>query len=70
VLAELLEAGNPAAVRFAAAKEILDRRFGKPRYPAEIRAAGVDLGALHLDALREMAERALIVDKIRRLVPS
>jgi HEAT repeat protein len=54
----LLDDPNPV-IRLAAAKEILDRRFGRPRAAVDVRAAHVDLGAAHLDALRTLAERGV-----------
>jgi hypothetical protein len=63
VLEELLECDN-AAVRLAAVKEVFDRRFGKARAVAEIKTTAVDMGALHLDALKRLAElgRAPVID--------
>jgi hypothetical protein len=59
VLGELLESATDA-VRLAAAKEILDRRFGKARAStAGNGEAQSDPGAMHLEALRILAERGL-----------
>jgi hypothetical protein len=59
VLGELLESGTDA-VRLAAAKEILDRRFGRPRASAAGNGEShSDPGAMHLEALRILAERGL-----------
>lgn len=54
-MAALMESEDER-IAFAAAKEIMDRRLGKPKQEAELKIETVDLTTLHLEALRRMAE--------------
>lgn len=48
-----------ARVRVAAAKDILDRRFGKPKQEQEVTVQTTDMSAMHLAALKALAEQGL-----------
>lgn len=48
-----------ARVRVTAAKEILDRRFGKPKQEQEVTVQTSDMSAMHLAALKALAEQGL-----------
>lgn len=58
VLGEALEDPDPR-VRVTAAREVLDRRFGKPKQEAEVKLGNLDMGAAHLAALKALAEQGL-----------
>ncbi|RTL21771.1 MAG: hypothetical protein EKK52_07780 [Burkholderiales bacterium] len=49
-----MDEGAPAAARVTAATAVLDRGHGKPVTNVDARVATVDIGAMHLEALREM----------------
>lgn len=54
-MGELVESEDER-VALAASIQLVDRRFGKPKQETEIKVESVDLTALHLEALRRMAE--------------
>lgn len=56
-LGELMESDDER-IAFAASKEILDRRLGRPKQEAEVTVNNVDVTALHLAALRTLSELA------------
>lgn len=58
VLEDALSDPDPR-LRVVAAKEILDRRFGKPKQEQEVTVQGADLSAMHLAALKMLAEQGL-----------
>ena len=45
----------PPAARVAAANAVLDRGHGKPMASLEAKVATVDLGQMHLEALRKLS---------------
>lgn len=60
-IASCLTDDNPS-VRLAAAKEVLDRQFGKPKTEAHVLHATFDAGAAHLAALEALTAKALAAD--------
>lgn len=58
VLEAALDDPDPR-VRVVAARDILDRRFGKPKQEQEVTVQGTDLSAMHLAALKMLAEQGL-----------
>lgn len=61
VLRELL-ASNNESIRLAAARETLDRAQGKPRQVQQINVQATDMTALHLAALRTLANSTQAID--------
>lgn len=57
-LASCLVDENPS-IRLAAAKEVLDRQFGKPKTEAHIVTANFDASAAHLAALEALTAKAI-----------
>lgn len=60
VLADGLHDPNPA-IRLASAKEVLDRRFGKPRQEQTVDVRVSSMSEQHLQALKELAQAGLRV---------
>jgi hypothetical protein len=61
VLRELLSSNNES-VRLAAARETLDRAQGKARQVQQVNVQATDMTALHLAALRTLANNAQAID--------
>lgn len=61
VLRELLSSNNES-VRLAAARETLDRAQGKPRQVQQVNVQATDMTALHLAALRTLANNTQAID--------
>lgn len=61
VLRELLSSQNES-VRLAAARETLDRAQGKPRQVQQVNVQATDITALHLAALRTLANNTQAID--------
>ncbi|MBB2961820.1 hypothetical protein FHU13_002208 [Methylobacterium sp. R2-1] len=56
VLVEVaMDGAAPPAARVAAANAVLDRGHGKPMANLQAKVANVDLGAMHLAALKELS---------------
>lgn len=66
-IASCLTDENPS-VRLAAAKEVLDRQFGKPKTEAHVLHATFDAGAAHLAALEALTAKALATESGRPLI--
>ena len=62
-IASCLTDDNPS-VRLAAAKEVLDRQFGKPKTEQHVITAHFDAGAAHLAALEALTAKALTADDV------
>lgn len=60
-IASCLTDDNPS-VRLAAAKEVLDRQFGKPKTEAHVITATFDASAAHLAALEALTAKAIAND--------
>lgn len=61
VLRDLLSSNNES-IRLAAARETLDRAQGKPRQVQQVNVQATDMTALHLAALRTLANNAQAID--------
>ena len=61
VLRELLSSNNES-VRLAAARETLDRAQGKARQVQQVNVQATDMTALHLAALRTLANNTQAID--------
>lgn len=61
VLRELLSSNNES-IRLAAARETLDRAQGKARQVQQVNVQATDMTALHLAALRTLANNTQAID--------
>ena len=56
----------PAQVRVNAAQALLDRGYGRPMQSVEAKVETVDMGAAHLAALKELADKGLMSARARQ----